>query len=253
MFSAVNREIETPAGLFVVPKDEPAPPPKLTPEVAQTERERVKSLQVTNELEHVAVSGELVRLKVLITRAKEIFDPICKKAHEAHAEACKQRAAVIDPLEAACKELEPKVAAYLLQQKQEEEKRQREAMRAEQAQAEALREQEIEDAEADGATPEEIAALCERPLDVVPVIVPRQVSRGPVSLRECWKGTVTDKLALIKHVASHPELANLLVVNQTALDQLARALKTAARIPGVTVSNQAGTSTRTAPRRGERS
>ncbi|QYY30271.1 hypothetical protein K2O51_23150 [Cupriavidus pinatubonensis] len=54
-----------------------------------------------------------------------------------------------------------------------------------------------------------------------------------LSTRQNWKARLTDKMALIRFVAEHPEHQHLLDVNQSALNQLAKAQKDAMRLPGV--------------------
>lgn len=55
-----------------------------------------------------------------------------------------------------------------------------------------------------------------------------------------WRAEVLDKVALIQHIAQHPELANLLDVNLHNLAALARTFKDGMNIPGVSVhSDQA--------------
>lgn len=54
-----------------------------------------------------------------------------------------------------------------------------------------------------------------------------------LSTRQNWKARLTDKMALIRFIAEHPEHQHLLDVNQSALNQLAKAQKDAMRLPGV--------------------
>lgn len=54
-----------------------------------------------------------------------------------------------------------------------------------------------------------------------------------LSTRQNWKARCVDKMALIRFVAEHPEHQHLLDVNQSALNQLAKAQKDAMRLPGV--------------------
>jgi len=54
-----------------------------------------------------------------------------------------------------------------------------------------------------------------------------------LSSRSTWRAEVTDKSALIAHVAGHPEWLNLLEPNMTALNGLARSQKSALALPGV--------------------
>ncbi len=59
-----------------------------------------------------------------------------------------------------------------------------------------------------------------------------------------WKATVTNKAALVRHIAAecerHPELLDWVDFNMGYLHEMARALKTATQIPGVTVAEETG-------------
>ena len=54
-----------------------------------------------------------------------------------------------------------------------------------------------------------------------------------LSTRQNWKARCVDKMALIRFIAEHPEHQHLVDINQSALNQLAKAQKEAMRIPGV--------------------
>lgn len=54
-----------------------------------------------------------------------------------------------------------------------------------------------------------------------------------LSTRQNWKARLTDKMALIQFIATHPEHQHLLDINQSALNQLAKAQKDAMNLPGV--------------------
>jgi hypothetical protein len=54
-----------------------------------------------------------------------------------------------------------------------------------------------------------------------------------ISARGVWKAECTDKIALIKFIAQNDAFINLLDVNQSALNQLAKAMKQTLNLPGV--------------------
>jgi hypothetical protein len=54
-----------------------------------------------------------------------------------------------------------------------------------------------------------------------------------ISSRGTWKARVTDKMALIKFIAEHPEFEHLLDANATQLNQLAKAMKEKMKVDGV--------------------
>lgn len=54
-----------------------------------------------------------------------------------------------------------------------------------------------------------------------------------IASKTTWRAEVTDKMALVKYVAEHPEWLALLEVNTTSLNGLARSQKSALALPGV--------------------
>lgn len=74
-------------------------------------------------------------------------------------------------------------------------------------------------------------------------MVPRAIG---TSVKTTCKARVFDKLALIKHVAATPQFENLLEVNESGLNALARSLKKNLNLPGVEVYEDRGLSSRSA-------
>lgn len=72
-------------------------------------------------------------------------------------------------------------------------------------------------------------------LVTAPVAKVAEAKAAGVSTRETWKAEVTDKAALIAHVAANPQFSGLLTVDQSALNALARSLKSSLTLPGVRV------------------
>lgn len=68
-----------------------------------------------------------------------------------------------------------------------------------------------------------------------PVVAEAKVSG--ISTRRAWKAKVTDKLALLQHIVAHhqanPGLIELLEVNESRLNALAKALESGLALPGV--------------------
>ncbi|MGE3923576.1 MAG: hypothetical protein AB7G13_11650 [Lautropia sp.] len=67
---------------------------------------------------------------------------------------------------------------------------------------------------------------------IVAVSAPAAPKASGVSIRYSYGAECTDPMALIRHIAAHPELRNLLEVNQTALRQMANAQREAFNLPG---------------------
>jgi len=58
--------------------------------------------------------------------------------------------------------------------------------------------------------------------------------------RQTWHAEVLDPMLLVKHVAKHPELVNLLEPKMAALNSLARAQQDGLDIPGVRAVSKTG-------------
>jgi hypothetical protein len=211
-------------------------------------------------------------IKPLRKEAADVFDPIIRKAHEAHKEAIAGKAKVEKPLIEAEDILKRSVGGYLAEQdrlrsleetrirleheaRQRQEARDAEIRRREEEQA--LNEQiarehaeelerRIETAEAFGDAPEVIAALCntpepepvrlapEMPVYVpAPTVAPRYVAPAGVSTTQRWKAEVTSLRLLCRAIAEGTVPAHYVEANMTALNGMARANKQALNIPGV--------------------
>jgi hypothetical protein len=206
-------------------------------------------------------AGDMLKT-IKATRAEidATFDPIISKAWASHKEAVAQKKRVDAPFVEAERVLKLGIGGYLTEQerlrqaeelrlREEADRAQREAeaeTRRLQAEAECLHaeeiERQIEEAEAEGASRAVIEHLASQPAPVVavePVFMPAPVVASTVtpvqgiSAREIWSAEVTDIVALAAHIAANPQYRNLIAPNMTALNQLARSLKSAMRIPGV--------------------
>lgn len=170
-------------------------------------------------------------VRALADEVANTFDPIVSKANAAHKEACAQRARVAAPLQQAAEILARALArwedAEVHARRHEEALRQAAAVAAEEEQrlAEAL---ELEAAgDGDGA-----AVVLETPAPL-PAVALEKPTAPATSSRITYSAVVTDKLALIKHVAQHPELARLLEPSMPNLNAQARSLGAALALPGV--------------------
>lgn len=107
--------------------------------------------------------------------------------------------------------------------------------------------QQAEQTVAAGAAQAESIAMEAEMVTAAPVPVATTAPKvSGLSTRQNWKARLTDKMALIKFVAEHPEHQHLLDVNQSSLNQLAKAQKDAMKLPGVEAYTDAVMSARAA-------
>jgi len=207
--------------------------------------ERARAFLVTSQETLERAVDALKGIKELRAEIEETFGPIVKKAFETHRAATAARKKVEEPLTEAEGIIKRTVSAYKQEQERiriEEERR----LRAEaEERARQERERELAEVEAAGATVEEYVAVSERPLEVVPTYAPSTVQKVQgISSRESWKAEVTDLGALIGFIAQNRQYTNLLEPNNTAVNAMARSLKSAMAIPGIRVYNEAVVSVR---------
>lgn len=194
--------------------------------------DRAATLNVASVEDEIRVAEYLKELKAL---EKEVYDLVngeVDAAHKAWKASVAMRDDLLKPIVEAERTIKPKLAAWY----EEQERRRREEEAKALAEARRLEEerrlQEAMAAEAEGNKSLADEILTE-PIQVVTPFVPPPMKTDGVSMRENWKAEVVDLQALVRHVATHPELIGLLLPNQTALNQQARSLKGKLAIPGV--------------------
>jgi hypothetical protein len=200
--------------------------------------------EIIDQPSYEMAAAHLRAIKGLQAEADQTFDPIIQKAYAAHREALAQKKRICEPLTQAEALLKRNMGAYVQEQerlRREEERRLREE--AERLAAEE-REREIEAAESLGVSAEEIAVIAEAPLRRPPVVVAAPPKVAGISSREIWKAEVTNLQLLVKYVAAHPELSNLLSPNMPAINALARSLRSALHVPGIKVYPEANIASR---------
>ena len=109
---------------------------------------------------------------------------------------------------------------------------------AQKAEAERI-EREAENARREAEAQEQAEIAREKALDAELMPAPIAMSEKPkvsgLSGREKYKARVTDKGAFVRAIAARPELLELVKVDESALNKMAGALKTALAIDGVQV------------------
>lgn len=178
-------------------------------------------------------AGDFLRLiKGMSQEVASFFEPLKKKAHEAHKALTTAEKEKLAPLVDAETHLKRGMAAW----QEEEEKRRREEERRLQEEARKKAEEErlalAVQAEESGdvASAEELLAA---PVETPLVIVKAETKVAGVSFRENWKATVTDLRALALGVAEGSVPPMAILPNVSFLDGQARALKGQLSYPGV--------------------
>jgi hypothetical protein len=196
--------------------------------------EKAAAISVADQQSHDLACEWIQAIKELRQRAEDHHRPSIQAAHKAHQEALKALASINDPLDEAEKVLKKKVGAYIVEQQRVEALARAKAEAEARRQAEEERERELAQAEAEGADAEEISAMIAAPLVVAPARVEPafQQAKG-VSVAANWKGEVTSLGALVKAVAENKASIGLVMPNETAINQLAKATRGTLVIPGI--------------------
>ena len=201
---------------------------------ALTSLDYAKSLQITND----AICQEAIDyehgLSALIKEIEATFGPHKDAAHKTWKGLVAEEKRHVDPVEEAKRLIKSKRITYDTEQtrirKAEEARLQAEARRM--AEEAALRDALA--AEAEGR-PEEAAAILDEPVTVPTVTIAKTTPSAGVggAIREVWSAEVYDLHALVAAIVEGKASMGLIEPNQTALNGLARSLKSNMRVAGV--------------------
>lgn len=196
---------------------------------------------VVNSADSFGLAGqELVAIKGLQKEVNATFDPIVSKAYELYKEAGAQKKKHSEPLEAAEKLYKGKMATWEEEERRrlaEEARRREEEKRRQEEEAEEERRRQAAELEAAGLH-ETAAAILAEPSpapEPEPEPVPEAPQAAGVSFRYNYSAEVVDFMALVKAVVAGQAPAALLLPNQPALNQMAKAMKDELQIAGVKV------------------
>jgi hypothetical protein len=195
--------------------------------------EQARAMKIIDDSSYQKGGQLLLTIKALRKEINETFDPIIAKAYAAHKEAKAQKTKVEEPLVRAECIIKPAMAEYdtkLEQQRLAEQRRLEEEARKK-AEEEKLADAIHAEQQGDKETAE---SIINEPAQVIPIVqkVEKQKISG-ISFRENWSAQVVNLMALVKAVAAGEQPITYLQANQTSLNQIARAQKTAMSVPGV--------------------
>ena len=214
--------------------------PEHTELVMQVETwpDRAKALTVRDDAAYMTAGNLLLDIKGLRKQIDDTFDPIIKKAYEAHKAAVAAKRGVEAPLEEAENVIKAGMGNY---------NRVKEArLREEEARLAAERRKQEEEARLAEAVALESAgdaeaaeAVLAQPIIAPVVKIPNEARVAGISHRENWRAEVIDVLALVRFIAQRPEFVNLVMPNMPALNSLAKAQRSALNVPGVRAVSEA--------------
>lgn len=195
--------------------------------------EKALALQVI-DAESYALAGEILKAhKDMEKHIKTYFEPLKKTAHASWKALCDRENEELNKLKPASQHLNKTMTDWYA-----EEERKRKAEEARLLDEAKKREEEERlaaaiELEKEGLK-EEAKALIDEPVFVPPPIIQKvQPKIAGLSVRTTWEAVVTDKMALIKGVASGAIPQEAIEPNMAFLNNQARALKESLKYAGV--------------------
>ena len=193
-----------------------------------------KKLAITDDVSLSIGNQLLLSIKDIRKQISDTFDPLAKKAHEAHKAILEEKKKAEAPLVEAEGIIKPSIARYMAEaerKRREEEERIRKEMekRAEEEALAAAIEAE------DAGDLAEAEAILSAPVFVPHVSAPPPPKLEGISIRNIIKFEVTDLRALVKAVAAGQVPIEAIKPNDVVIGAQARSLRLSLHWPGVRV------------------
>jgi hypothetical protein len=200
---------------------------------AATLKERATKLVVRDKFTHALALEALRDFRGLKKRMVDHFEPTRAALDKAKKEWLRARDLLVEGVDIVISDLVRQCDRY------EADERRREAQERARLEAEAREREEekrlLDAALADEAgEPDEAQAILQAPIIVpVPEPISQRAEVEGISSQTRWSAEVTDKLALVIFISTHPEFIDLLDVNQPGINRLAVSLRASMNIPGI--------------------
>jgi hypothetical protein len=207
---------------------------------ASTLADQAKALKIVDQPSYDLAAERLLAVADLRTEIVAHHEPIKRAAHAAWQQVITAEKRLLNPVVEAERVYKAGIAAYEAEQLRLEAEARAKAEAEARRLAEEQRERELEQAEAEGADVEEITAMINAPLVVErPAVEPTFQPAKGLSLAATWKGEVTSLDTLVKAIAAGKANISLVMPNEVAINQLARATRGTLQIPGIRFFTQA--------------
>ena len=206
---------------------------------ALTLADQARRLKIADQQSYALAAERLLGVADLRREIVAHHAPLKKAAHEAWQQVVAAEKRLLDPVTAAERIYKAGIAAYEAEQRRLDAAARAKAEAEARDLAEEQRERELEQAEAEGADVEEITAMINAPLVVAPPQAQPafQHAKG-VTVAANWKGEVVSLEVLVKAIAAGKANINLVMANETAINQLARATRGTLAVPGIRFFSQ---------------
>jgi len=208
-------------------------------------REQLTAIEpITNNEELQAVGSVFKDAAGNIKALEAHMEPQIQDAHAKHKKLTTLRNTLTAPFKTLRADADKKLSAYRQEQESKAREEQAKADKIAKDKAEADRLAEAEALEAAGNT-EQAEAVLDAPITPEPAAPPPPIAKvDGLSGRKTYSAEVMDMVALCKAIGDGSQSSNLVQPNSTALNGMARALKSNLNIPGVKVVTKTSTSAR---------
>ena len=205
------------------------------PEQALTWLEKANTCTITTPAQCEIAAEMLHGIADLRKLAEEHHRPIISSAHKTHKIACDALRSVDEPLAKAEQAIRLKLGAYAAEVRRREDAERRRIEEEARRRAEEEAEAAIAEAESQGASPAEVAALIAEaeaaPMVMVAPEPPKRVAAG-ISTTERWSVEVVNIRELCRGIAEGKVSPVMVLPNAAALNNLVRALRGSFDLPG---------------------
>ena len=203
--------------------------------------ERAKAVEITDQVTY----NVAVRCLDVATRLeKEIVDhhkDMKADAHKTWKTICSAEKKLLDPVLEAKAVVRKSIATWDEEQERIRREEERKALDAHREEEERLRQELASQAAKLGADEQSIEEIRMTPIPLPrPVITPTFQRASGLSTRETWKCEVEDVRKLCRAIGDGTVSPTLVDPNMTALNGLARSLKTGFNVPGCRVTRETG-------------
>lgn len=213
---------------------------QLVPEVQQFQQEtngiliEAQQFKITTADQFHAAGDKLMRIKGVMKKIDELFDPIVKKAFEAHKATVAAKKQLTEPLTKAETMIKQEMTAYNAEQRRIATEAEAKARELAEAQARKEREKLLSQAvKAEEKGQEEKAeALLEQAENIIPltpIIVPQVEKVKGISTKTVWKAIVVKT----EEVPAYFNGMELRTINQSQLNKIAQMTAGNVQISGV--------------------
>lgn len=205
---------------------------------------RAQAFEVVDATSQAAGDSMLVEIAKCVRTIESVFAAPKKAAHDAHKSIVATEKALLRPLDDARAVLSRKLTEY------REEARRKAEVERKRIESELRKAEEARiiaaavDAEEQGH--DDVAAeILDAPVVSPPILVePEIVQTKGVTATTRWRAEVVDVLALVRYVATHPNMIHLVEASLPALNTMARAMRDGLNIPGVRAVAEQGLAVR---------